>query len=34
MELSFITGRKRGCNAVYDGHIYTFDWKKDSGVMY
>ena len=34
MELSFITGRKGGCNAVYDGHVYTFDRKKDSGVMY
>ena len=34
MELSFITGCKGGCNAVYDGHVYTFDRKKDSGVMY
>ena len=33
MELSFITGRKGGCNTVYDGHVYTFDRKKDSGVM-
>ena len=32
MELSFIFG-SRGCNAVYDGHVYTFDRKKDSGVM-
>ena len=31
MELSFITG---GCNAVYYGHVYTFDRKKDSRVMY
>ena len=29
-----LTGRKGGCNAVYDGHVYTFDRKKDSGVMY
>ena len=34
LELSFITVRKRGCNAVYDGHVYTFERKKDSGVMY
>ena len=34
MELSFITGRKGGCNAVYDGHVYAFDRKKDSGMMY
>ena len=34
MELSFITGRKRGCNAVYDGHVNIFDRKKDSGVMH
>ena len=34
MELTFITGRKGGCNDVYDGHVYTFDRKKDSGVMY
>ena len=34
MELSFTTGRKGGCNAVYDGHVYKFDRKKDSGVMY
>ena len=34
MELSFITGCKGGCNAVYDGHVYKFDWKKDSGVMH
>ena len=34
MELSCITGRKGGYNAVYDGHVYTFDRKKDSGVMH
>ena len=34
MELNIITRRKGGCNAVYDGHVYTFDRKKDSGVMY
>ena len=34
MEFSFITVRKGGCNTVYDVHVYTFDRKKDSGVMY
>ena len=25
MELSFIFWNKGGCNAVYEGHVYTFD---------
>ena len=32
--VSFITGRKGGRNAIYNGHVYTFNRKKDSGVMY
>ena len=34
MKLSFITARKEGCNAIYNGHVYTFDLKKDPGFMY
>ena len=32
--VSFITGRKEGRNAMNIGHVYTFNRKKDSGVMY